>query len=41
MRQNGDEDEDVFVDELLNLVSGARAERMLLEMRLTSSEMGT
>ena len=41
MRQKGDEELDVFVDELVNLVSGAKAERMLLEMRLTSNEMGT
>ena len=41
MRQKGDELDDVFVDELVHLVSGAKAERMLLEIRLTSSEMGT
>ena len=42
MRQKGDDELDVFVDERVSLASGAaRAERRLLEMRLTSSEEGT
>ena len=42
MRQKGDDELDVFVDERVSLASGAaRAERTLLEMRLTSSEEGT
>ena len=42
MRQKGDDELDVFVGERVSLASGAaRAERRLLEMRLTSSAAGT
>ena len=42
MRQKGDDELDVFVDERVSLASGAaRPERRPLEMRLTSSEEGT